>query len=82
VAVRRACLKQLEPLFRTIVFQLAEPILIADDDRTYLDGSCGAGRLFGLSRNRIMERRIDHFAEPSFRPQIEQLWQAVLLQSE
>ena len=75
-------LKQLELLFRAIVFQPAEPILIADNDRTYRDASCGAGRLFGLPRNRIIGRRLDDFAEPGFRPQIEQLWRAFLQRGE
>ena len=75
-------LKQLELLFRAIVYPPAEPILIADNDRTYRDASCGAGRLFGLPRNRIIGRRLDDFAEPGFRPQIEQLWQAFLEQGE
>src|ERR1700680_1842561 len=74
-------LKKLELLFRAIVYQPAEPILIADNDRNYWDASCGAGKLFGLPRNRIIGRRIDDFAEPSFRPQIEQLWRAFLEQT-
>ena len=74
--------KQLEQLFRAIVYQPSEPILIADSDRNYLDASCGAGKLFGLSRDRIIGRRIDDFAEPSFRPQIEHLWRAFLQQGE
>jgi formate hydrogenlyase transcriptional activator len=75
-------LKQLELVFRAIVYQPAEPILIADSDRNYCDASCGAGKLFGLPRNRIIGRRIDDFAEPSFKPQIEQLWQTFLRQGE
>jgi hypothetical protein len=47
-------LKQLELLFHAIVYQLAEPILIVDDERNYWDASCGAGTLFGLSRDRII----------------------------
>jgi len=75
-------LQQLELLFRAIVYQPAEPILIADNDRNYRDASCGAARLFGLPRNRIIGRRIDDFAEPSFRPHIEQLWHAFLQRGE
>ncbi len=75
-------LQQLELLFRAIVYQPAEPILIADNDRNYRDASCGAARLFGLPRSRIIGRRIDDFAEPSFRPHIEQLWQAFLQRGE
>ena len=56
-------LTRLELLFRAIVYPPAEPILIADNDRTYRDASCGAGRLFGLPRNRIIGRRLDNFAE-------------------
>ena len=75
-------LKQLELLFRAIVYQPAEPILIADNDRNYRDASCGAGKLFGLPRDKIIGRRIDDFAEPTFRPQIDQLWRAFLEQGE
>ena len=57
-------LKQLEILFRAIVYPPAEPILITDNDRTYRDASCGAGRLFGLPRNRLIGHRLDDFAEP------------------
>jgi len=75
-------LKQLELLFRAIVYPPAEPVLIADNDRTYRDASCGAGRLFGLPRNRIIGRRFDDFAEPGFRPQIDQLWRDFLQRGE
>ena len=77
-----AGLKQLELLFRAIVYPPAEPILIADNDRTYRDASCGAGKLFGLPRNRLIGRRLDDFAEPGFRPQIDQLWRAFLQRGE
>ena len=77
-----AGLKQLELLFRAIVYPPAEPILIADNSRTYRDASCGAGRLFGLPRNRLIGRRLDEFAEPGFRPQIDQLWLAFLQRGE
>jgi formate hydrogenlyase transcriptional activator len=73
-----AGMKQLELLFQAIVFQSAEVILIADNDRTYRDASCGAGRLFGLPRNELIGRRLDDFAEPGSSTQIEQLWRAFL----
>ncbi len=75
-------LKQLELLFRAIVYPPAEPTLIKDNDRTYRDASCGAGRLFGLPRNRIIGCRLDDFAEPGFRPQIDQLWRDFLQRGE
>lgn len=75
-------LKQLELFFRAIVYPPAEPILMADNDRNVWDASCGAGKLFGLSRDGIIGRRIDDFAEPTFRPQIEQLWREFLQRGE
>ncbi|HYM09558.1 MAG TPA: sigma 54-interacting transcriptional regulator [Bryobacterales bacterium] len=74
--------RELELLLRAILRYPSEPILIADDDRHYLDASFGAGKLLGLSRDKIIGRRIDDFVEPSFRPRIEQLWQAFLEQGE
>lgn len=74
--------RELEMLFRAIVYHPSAPILITDNDGTYRDASAGAGKLFGLSREKIIGRRIDDFAEPSFKPQISQLWRAFLEQGE
>ncbi len=74
--------RELELLFRTIVYHASAPILIADNDRHYRDANSGAGKLLGLSRDKIIGRRIDDFAEPSFSPQVEQLWRAFLEQGE
>jgi len=70
--------KELEQLFRTIVYHPSAPILIADDERQYRDASSGAGKLLGIPREKIIGRRMDDFAEPSFIPRISQLWQAFL----
>jgi hypothetical protein len=75
-------LKPLELLLRAIVYPPAEPILIANNGRHDRDASCGAGKLFGLSRDRITGRGIDGFVKPSFWPPMEQLWRAVLQQGE
>lgn len=74
--------KELELLFRAIVYQPSVPILIADNERNYRDASAGAGKLLGLSRDRIIGQRIDDFAYPTFRPQISELWRAFLTQGE
>jgi formate hydrogenlyase transcriptional activator len=70
--------RELELLFRAIVYYPAAPILIADNDRKYRDASSGAGKLLGLSREKIIGRKMDDFAEPSFKPRISQLWRAFL----
>jgi formate hydrogenlyase transcriptional activator len=70
--------KELELLFRAIVYHPSAPILIADNDRHYRDASSGAGRLLGLPREKIIGRSLDDFVEPSFKPQVSGLWQAFL----
>jgi formate hydrogenlyase transcriptional activator len=74
--------RELELLFRTIVFHPSAPILIADNDRNYREASAGAGKLLGLSRDMIIGRRLDDFADPSFKPQISDLWRSFLGQGE
>jgi formate hydrogenlyase transcriptional activator len=75
-------LRELDLLFRAVLYHPSQPILIADSDRTYLDANSGAGRLLGQPRDQIIGRKIDDFAEPSFRPRIEQLWREFLEQGE
>jgi formate hydrogenlyase transcriptional activator len=74
--------KELESLFRAIVFQPSVPILIADNDRHSLEASVGASKLLGLPREKIIGRPLDDFAEPSFKPVISQRWQAFLAEGE
>ena len=74
--------RELELLFRAIVYHPAVPILIADNDRTYRDASAGAGKLLGLSRDKIIGQKMDDFADPDFKPQISDLWSNFLGQGE
>jgi formate hydrogenlyase transcriptional activator len=74
--------KELELLFRAIIYHPSAPILIADDDRRYRDASFGASRLLGLPREKIIGRSLDDFAEPSFKPVIPERWHAFLEQGE
>ena len=72
--------KELELLFRAIVYHPSAPILIADNDGNYRDASAGAGKLLGLPREKIIGRQMDDFAPPGFKPQVSQLWRAFLEQ--
>ena len=74
--------KELELLFRAIVYQPSAPILIADNDGNYRDASAGAGKLLGLPREKIIGHQIDDFSPPGFKPQVSHLWRAFLEQGE
>jgi formate hydrogenlyase transcriptional activator len=74
--------KELELLFRAIVYHPSTPILIADDDRHYRDVSSGASKLLGLPREKIIGRTLDDFADPGFKPVIADRWRAFLKQGE
>jgi len=70
--------RELELLFRAIVYHPSAPLLIADDDGNSREASAGASKLLGLPREKIIGRQIDDFAPPSFKPQVSQLWRAFL----
>jgi len=74
--------KELELLFRAIIYHPSAPILIADDDRKSRDASSGAGKLLGLPREKIIGRSLDDFAEPSFKPVIPERWHDFLEKGE
>jgi PAS domain S-box-containing protein len=69
--------RELELLFRAIVYHVSAPILIADDDGNSRDASVGVGKLLGLPRERIIGHPIADFAQPGFKPQIAQLGRAL-----
>jgi len=74
--------KELELLFRAIVFHPSVPLLLADNDRQSHEASVGASKLLGLPREKIIGRSLDDFAEPSFKPVISERWRAFLEKGE
>ena len=71
-------LRELDSLFRTVLYHPSQPILVVDSDRVCLHANSGAGRLLGLPRDQIVGRKIDDFVDPPFQPQLEPLWQSFL----
>ena len=79
---RRKRPQELELLFRSIIFHPSAPVLLADNERRYLEASVGASKLFGLPREKMIGRSLDDFAEPNFKPVISERWRAFLEEGE
>jgi PAS domain S-box-containing protein len=69
--------RELELLFRAVVYHPSAPILVTDDNGNTREASIGAGKLLGLPREKLIGRRVDDFAPPACKPQISQLWKAL-----
>jgi PAS domain S-box-containing protein len=74
--------RELELLFRAIVYHPLTPIVIADVERTSREVSVGVGKLLGLPRENIIGRKLDDFVAPSVKPRVSDLWQAFLEEGE
>ena len=74
--------RELELLFRAIVYHPSSPVLIADDDGTSRDASVGVSKLLGLSREKIIGHPVVDFVPPGSKPQISELWKALQEQGE
>jgi PAS domain S-box-containing protein len=74
--------KELELLFRAIVFHPSAPVLLADDDLQYRDASVGASKLLGLPREKIIGRKLEDFVEPGVKPAIAERWSEFLEEGE
>ncbi len=69
--------RELELLFRAIIYHPSEPILVTDDDGNTRDASVGIGKLLGLPREKIIGRPVGDFLPPAAKPGISQLWKAL-----
>ena len=70
--------RELELLFRAIVFNPTAPILLTDDQRRSQEASVGAAKLLGLPRENIIGHSLDEFVEPVIKPVISERWRAFL----
>ena len=75
-------LRELELLFRAVHQHSSQPVVLTDDDRKCLDSSFGLNKLVGLSRDQLMDRRLDDFVAPGFGPQLERQWAQFLDEGE
>ena len=74
--------RELEALLCSVVYHPSAPILIADDDGAYCEASAGAEKLLGIPRDQIIGHKLKDFTQPSFKPQVSQIWQAFLQNGE
>jgi PAS domain S-box-containing protein len=69
-------LREQERQFRAVFENALEPIVIMDDERRYVDANPAACRLFGLTRDELLTRRVDDFVGPGFASVIDEEWEA------
>ena len=69
--------RELELLFRAVVYYPSAPILVTDDTGNFRDASVGVGKLLGVSRENIIGRPVDDFVQPGVDVQMPELWRAL-----
>jgi formate hydrogenlyase transcriptional activator len=74
--------KELEMLFRAIVFYPSAPVVLTDNDRRYRDASVGATKLLGLPREKIIGHKLDDFTDSDFKQVISERWKTFLKEGE
>jgi two-component system, cell cycle sensor histidine kinase and response regulator CckA len=67
-----------EPSVRALLEGFSDAVVIVSDDRRYIDANASACRLFGCSREELLERRVDDFAASG----IEGRWERFLAAGE
>jgi len=67
-------LEEREKKFRAVFEAALAPMLLADDDGTYVDANPAACELFGLDRESLIGRSIDEFAPQDY--DFEEAWNA------
>jgi PAS domain S-box-containing protein len=63
---------------RTVLEAAGDPILVAGDDRRYLEANPPALELLGLSLAEVRRRRIDDISAPQIRDRIPGMWESFM----
>lgn len=63
-------------IYKTLFEQALDAVLIADDDRRYVEANAAACQLIGLSREAIIGRRIEEFFEVLEHQKLPEAWRA------
>jgi PAS domain S-box-containing protein len=69
-----------EQPFRAVFENALDGVLIADDERRYVEVNGAAAELFGFSREELTGRRIDEFLDPATLSVLERGWRRFLEQ--
>lgn len=67
-----------EAIARASFEQALDAMLVADDERRYVDANPAACLLFGLPREELTSRRLDDFAPPDLRSSLDAIWRDFL----
>lgn len=71
-------LRESEHQLRAIFDNALDAILLADDNRRYVDANRAACELFGVTKDVLLQSKIEDFAPPGTENEIETMWQAFL----
>lgn len=63
-----------EDLYRAVLENAPDAILLADDHRRYLDGNRAARSFLGVSREQLLTLRVDDFTTPDSLPELDRIW--------
>jgi len=69
--------RELEFLFRAVVFHPSAPILVTDDSGNSLEASVGLGKLLGVPREKVIGRPVADLLPPASKPEVSELWRAL-----
>src|SRR4051812_2486993 len=64
--------------FEQALARTTNPVLVADDDRRYVDGNDAALRLLGVTREQLLRYRVDDLFVQDGAGSVEELWSVFL----